>query len=82
MNVYIVFYSKNKCKTVTLETKVSYLKSITNETKLEIIPSISPHIVYIDILKTNLDNLIYIAEELFHFGLDYHLLVQLIYSLI
>ena len=53
------YYCHNKCKTVSFETKISYIKSFSNETILEIIPSKSPRIVYIETLKTNFNKLIF-----------------------
>ena len=55
----LINYCKNKCKNVNLETKVSYIKSFSNETILEIIPSKSPTIVFIETLKTDFNSLIY-----------------------
>ena len=48
-----------KCIKFNFDTDISYAKSFSNETILEIIPSKSPRIVYIETLKTDFNELIY-----------------------
>jgi hypothetical protein len=50
---------KPKCNSLNFDTKIQVSKHVSNETILEIIPTKSPRIAYIETLKTDFDRLIY-----------------------
>ena len=50
---------KPKCNSLNFDTKIQVSKQVSNKTILEIIPKKSPHIAYIETLKTDFDRLIY-----------------------
>jgi hypothetical protein len=50
---------KSKCNLLSFDTKIESTENISNETVLEVIPKKSPHIGYIETLKTDFDRLIY-----------------------
>jgi hypothetical protein len=52
-------YCKPKCNVVNIDTKVEISKHFWNDTILEVIPKKSPHIAYIETLKTDVNRLIY-----------------------
>jgi hypothetical protein len=52
-------YCKPKCNVVNFDAKVDVSKHFWNDTNLEVIPKKSPHIAYIETLKTDINRLIY-----------------------
>jgi hypothetical protein len=50
---------KPKCNSLNFDTKVEVSKHVSNKTILEIIPTKTPRIAYIETLKTDLNRLIY-----------------------
>jgi hypothetical protein len=50
---------KPKCTSLNFDTKIQVSKHVLNKTILEIIPTKTPRIAYIETLKTDFDRLIY-----------------------
>jgi hypothetical protein len=50
---------KPKCNSLNFDTKIQVSKHVSNKTILEIIPTKSPRIAYIETLKTDLNKLFY-----------------------
>jgi hypothetical protein len=50
---------KPKCNSLNFDTKIQVSKHVSNKTILEIIPTKTPRIAYIETLKTDFDRLIY-----------------------